>query len=395
LFWWRSVPTGENSVCSVTHHLLLVSQVLDRKSGKLVGQWTYFHCLATMGQGCDNFPEDDCMEVQKYGAGLPCVLGKECESGGCPWAVPGLTSPEEEPVTPTGQDMAGHGGFCCAAGLGDCNGFGLCAKDTGACHCDEWHDGDNCANWKMPAWLRLIVVSSALFVALGSISWFRCWLRWYLVVHEKPKPPPPPKPEGIRKPPRDSDTETEDEAETTDEEAGDKTQQASLPTAYDVEGPTSIWAKSREKRKAPASKRAADVVMAVAHMKASAHSYPSKDDAIGRPTYTGDANGLSPAATERKPEPPPGPPTTPRTARDRISSGFNANEEHFFSAPQDATSLPLLKQKSSAHIERKQAEKERALRLDKLTGELKEKQVVREGSWEFREGESQTERRIR
>ena len=57
--------------------------------------------------------------------------------------------------------------------------------------------------------------------------------------------------------------------------------------------------------------------------------------------------------------------------------------------------LPLLKQKSSAHIERKQAEKERALRLDKLTGELKEKQVVREGSWEFREGESQTERRIR
>ncbi len=303
----------------VTRHL----QVQDRKTGKLVGQWTYFHCLATTGQGCDNFPEDNCMEAKKYGAGLPCVLGKECESRGCPWAVPGLTSPEDEPVTPTGQDLAGHGGFCCARGLGDCNGFGLCAKDTGACHCDEWHEGDDCAHWKMPAWLVRIVVCTAAFVALGNIWWFRRWLRWYLVVHAKPKPPPPPKREAIRKPTRDSDTETEDEADTTDEETDDKDQQTSSPTAYDAEEPSSIWAKSRQARKAPASANAA---IAVARMDASVHSRPSKDDAIGRPAYANYAIGVLPAATERKPEPPPGPPLNPRTARTLSGSEVAENK---------------------------------------------------------------------
>lgn len=325
-----------------------------------------------MGQGCDNFPDVDCMEPEKLGGGHSCVLAKECESGGCPWAVPGLTSPDDQPVTMTGQDLAGHGGYCCAVGLGDCNGFGLCDSHTGACHCDEWHTGIDCIDWKMPSWLVRILVYCAASVMLGSMLWFRWWLRWFLVVHAKPKPPPPPKPEPIRKPARDSDTETEDEAETTDEESVD--QQTSSPVTYDAEEQTTIWAKSRQRNKKPAS---ADAVLAVAHYRASIQSHGSKDDEIGKPLYVSDAKGFPSTTTRMKPEPPPGPPVSPRTTR--FTSGTNRNEEKFFSSPQDTLHMPTGSRSNRA--EQMQSNMDRELPSAKLTEDLKQKQAVRrEGS---------------
>eukprot|EP01046_Picozoa_sp_COSAG06_P043533 COSAG06_NODE_5716_length_3308_cov_1.833281_2_plen_182_part_00 len=136
--------------------------------------------------------------------------------------------------TGSGQTQGTHskkgivltGGFCCAPGLGDCNGFGLCDHQTGtktkkplfvrrrfktgrplqtehlprqawdthrestqkggrflagACHCDEWHEGPDCGTWKLATWLFTTLVSSAIFFTVVSLGWLRLWLRWYLL----------------------------------------------------------------------------------------------------------------------------------------------------------------------------------------------------------------------
>ena len=127
--------------------------------------------------------------MSKYIGGTTCILGRECVSGGCPWAVAGETAPEEEAITDTGQDTKGNGGFCCAAGLGSCNGFGLCDSDSGACHGDECHKGLACETWVMAPWLVQILLLYGITFGVVNVFWSGKLLKWYIVIHAKPAAP--------------------------------------------------------------------------------------------------------------------------------------------------------------------------------------------------------------
>jgi hypothetical protein len=134
--------------------------------------WAQAHCRAIQNKDCLDFPADDsgqCDLPVRYPAGARCVIHSQCASGGCPLSAAGVTGPNEE----------GLGGYCCAEGLGDCAGNGLCGM-SGACVCDFWYRGDDCAQLGPPAWLVLGLIAICVAVCCGVLlNSFGSDVRWH------------------------------------------------------------------------------------------------------------------------------------------------------------------------------------------------------------------------